>query len=286
MQVEVYRDGLDITQVGGYRLARAGGTVRAMAVDRGTRALSDAQLAEVLELTKSADSVELKLTVPDSELRSTVQALGMDPLDAQIRQVFFFDTPDLKLNSHGLVVRGRRVQGRGDDSVIKLRPVKPADLPDEYRKSPAMVVEIDAMPGGYVCSATMKSKLSPTAVKAVHLGEKPLRSLFSKQQRAFYDAHAPQDVDLDSLTLLGPLTVLKLSFTPKGFGRKLVAELWFYPDASRILELSTKALPREAFQVATETRLFLKKAGVDLTGEQQTKTKTALEFFAHPATDS
>ena len=257
-----------------------------MTVERGTRALSDEQLAEVMELTKDADSVELKLTVPDSQLRSTVQSLGMDPLDAQIRQVFFFDTPDLKLNAHGLVVRGRRVQGRGDDSVIKLRPVKPADLPDEYRKSPAMVVEIDAMPGGYVCSATMKAKLDATAVRAVHQGAKPLRSLFSKQQRAFYAAHAPQGVDFDSLTLLGPLTVLKLNFTPKGFGRKLVAELWFYPDASRILELSTKALPGEAFQVATEARLFLKKAGVDLSGEQQTKTKTALEFFATPATDS
>jgi len=257
-----------------------------MTVDRGTRALTDEQLTEVLELTKDADSVELKLTVPDSQLRSTVQSLGMDPLDAQIRQVFFFDTPDLKLDAHGLVVRGRRVQGRGDDSVIKLRPVKPADLPDEYRKSPAMVVEIDAMPGGYVCSATMKAKLDATAVKAVHLGEKPVRSLFSKQQRAFYTAHAPQGVDLDSLTVLGPLTVLKLSYTPKGFGRKLVAELWFYPDATRILELSTKALPGEAFQVATESRLFLKKAGVDLSGEQQTKTKTALEFFATAATDS
>ena len=61
--------------------------------------MSDEQLAEVLELTKGADSVELKLTVPDSDQRSTVQALGIDPLDVQMRQVFFFDTPDLKLNA-------------------------------------------------------------------------------------------------------------------------------------------------------------------------------------------
>ena len=49
----------------------------------------------------------------------------MDPLDAQIRQVFFFDTPDLALNQAGVVVRARRVQGKGDDSVVKLRPVVP-----------------------------------------------------------------------------------------------------------------------------------------------------------------
>ena len=60
----------------------------------------------------------------------------------------------------------------------------------------------------------------------------------------------------------------------------MVAELWLYPDGSRILELSTKCAPREAFQVAVEARAFLTGRGVDLAGEQQTKTKTALEFFA------
>ena len=74
--------------------------------------LSDTQLADVLALTKDADSVELKLTVPDPR-RATVNALGIDVLDAQIRQVFFFDTPELALNQHGVVVRARRVQGRG-----------------------------------------------------------------------------------------------------------------------------------------------------------------------------
>ena len=37
---------------------------------------------------------------------------------------------------------------------------------------------------------------------------------------------------------------------------------------------------REAFQVAAETRAFLASKGVDLDTEQQTKTRTALEFFA------
>ena len=47
-----------------------------------------------------------------------------------------------------------------------------------------------------------------------------------------------------------------------------------------ILELSTKCAPSEAFQVAAETRVFLTKKGVELTGEQQTKTKKALEYFS------
>ena len=38
--------------------------------------------------------------------------------------------------------------------------------------------------------------------------------------------------------------------------------------------------PAEGFQVAAETRAFLAAQGVDLSGEQQTKTKTALEYFS------
>ena len=56
--------------------------------------------------------------------------------------------------------------------------------------------------------------------------------------------------------------------------------MWLYPDGSRILELSIKTLPAEAWQKAAEARLALSARGVTLTGEQQTKTKTALEFFA------
>ena len=56
-------------------------------------------------------------------------------------------------------MRARRVQGREDDSVIKLRPVVPDELPDELRHAPGMVVELDAMPGGYVCSASLKARL-------------------------------------------------------------------------------------------------------------------------------
>jgi hypothetical protein len=243
--------------------------------------LTDEQLGEVLELVKGADSVELKLTVPESSQRSTAAALEMDPLDAQIRQVFFLDTPELALNNVGVVVRARRIQGKGNDSVVKLRPVVPAELPKDLRASPNLVVEVDAMPGGFVCSAALKGKLAPTDVRDTILGGKPLRKLFSKEQRAFFTAHAPDGVEIDGLSVLGPIFVLKLKWSPREFGRPLVAELWLYPDGSRILELSTKCAPTEPVQVAAEARAFLAQKRVDLSGAQQTKTKTALEFFAN-----
>jgi hypothetical protein len=245
-----------------------------------TKPLIDEELEQLFSLIKDADSVELKLTVPESDHRSTVTQLGMDPLDAELRQVFFFDTPSLALNEQGVVVRARRIQGKGGDSVIKLRPVVPSELPDDLRNSPNLGVEVDAMPGGYVCSASLKTARGNDEVQTVARGERPLRKLFSKEQRRFFSAHAPEGMELDELTLLGPILVLKLKFRPADYDRKLVAELWSYPDNSRILELSTKCAPEEAFQVSVDSKAFLRDRGVELSGEQQTKTKTALEYFS------
>lgn len=245
-----------------------------------TLRLSDEQLADFLALTKGADSVELKLTVPMSDRSRAGAALGIDPLEGQIRQVYFFDTPDLALNRVGVVVRARRVQRRGDDSVVKLRPVVPDDLPSKLRASPSFGVEVDAMPGGYVCSGSMKHALGMTDVREAVTGARPVRKLFSKEQRALYAAHAPEGIGLEDLSILGPIMVLKVKFAPEGYGRKIVAEVWIYPDNSMILELSTKCAPSEAFQVGAETRAFLVDRGIDLSGEQETKTKKALEFFS------
>jgi hypothetical protein len=247
--------------------------------------LSDEQVAEALSLMKDSDSVELKLTVGEDQHRSTAMALGMDPLEAQIRMVAFFDTPDLALDRAGVVVRARRIQGKGDDSVVKLRPVVPHELPAKLRRSENFRVEVDALPGGLVCSGTLKATLRPTDVRATIMGGRPIRKLFTKEQRELVAAHAPDGIGLDDLSILGPLMVLKLRFAPEELRRRVVAEMWLYPDGSRILELSTRCATTEAFQVAAEARAFLASRGVDLSAEQATKTRRALGFFAGPAAD-
>ena len=242
--------------------------------------LTGEELGKLFGLIREADSVELKVTLPASAHQGTIAALGLDPLDAQIRQVFFFDTPDLKLNEAGIAVRARRIQGRGGDTVVKLRPVVPDQLPENVRHSPTMKVEVDAMPGGYVCSASMKGKARNDDVLQAVRGGRPVRKLFSKEQRSFFAAHAPDGPGLDELSVLGPIFVLKEVVVPKDFGRKLTAELWLLPDGTRIAELSTKCAPAEAFDVGLETRAYLEGRGLDLEADAQTKTKAALEFFA------
>ena len=241
--------------------------------------LSDADLLEMMGLIKQADSVELKLTVPTNAHRTTIASLPLDPVEAQPRQVFFFDTPDLALDRAGLVVRARRIQGGRGDTVVKRRPVVPHELPPEVRRSASFNIEVDAMPGGFVCSGSMKGKSTAQEVREAVGGSLPIRKIFSKEQRAFFKQHAPSGVELDALIPLGPTFLLKSTFEPPELRRRFVAELWLYPDGSRILELSTKCQPNEAIQVAGESRLYLVSNGVTIGGAQQTKTRTALEYF-------
>lgn len=247
------------------------------------KTLDQARLSGLLEEMSRADSVELKLTVPDSGLRSAVDSLDLDPLEAQMRQVVFFDTPKLTLYTNGVVVRSRRIQGGAGDTVVKLRPLPKGVRLGKGQRPKGLTVEVDAMPGGYVCSGSIKGSTTAGEVRKVARGQAKIGSLFSKAQKEFYRQHAPAGLRMRDLSVLGPITLLKLKFNPKTLARGMVAELWMYPDGSRILELSTKAKPGDAFQAAAEARALLTDHGIDLTAEQQTKTKTALKYFASRA---
>jgi hypothetical protein len=45
-------------------------------------------------------------------------------------------------------------------------------------------------------------------------------------------------------------------------------------------ELSTKCTPDEAFQVGAKTKGFLMEHGIEVGGEQETKTRKAFEYFS------
>lgn len=243
--------------------------------------LTGDQVVKLFSLVKGATSVELKLSVPLASQRATVKSIGLDPVEAQPRQAFFFDTPDLALYKAGVVVRARRFQGGDGDTVIKLRPVDPSTIDRKLRRSAAFKVEVDAMPGGFVCSASFKGLCGNQDVLDVTSGKMPLRKLFSKEQRAFYDAHAPAGITMDKLILLGPTFLLRSKHQPKAkdFDRPIVVEVWFYPDGSNVMEVSTKGLPKEAVEVISNFKAYLAAHGIVLGADQSAKTKTALEFF-------
>lgn len=240
---------------------------------------SDQQVAKILKLLKGSSSMELKVVVPVPTHRATIQSIGLDPVEAQPRQAYFFDTTKFDLNQAGVVVRARRIQGGRADTVIKLRPVDPSTIDRNLRRSASFKVELDAMPGGFVCSASLKGRCTGQEVLDVTAGKAPLKSLFSKEQLAFYAKHAPPRITMESLVTLGPTYLLKAKHNPTNFNRGIVVEMWLYPDGSRILEISTKCLPEEAFQAGVEFRAYLANCGIPLVASDQTKTKAAMEYF-------
>jgi hypothetical protein len=237
------------------------------------------RLVEMIAVMRNSDSVELKQTIRGVDVQMAGDAFGFDPIEAEIRQIIFFDTPDMELYHAGVVARARRIQGGDGDSVIKLRPLDPSELDPEVRASKHFGVETDVMPNGFVCSGSMKNRMRAKAVQNVLFKRDPIKSIFSEEQRRLFKAYAPKGLKLNKLEVLGPVFVLKLKSELAEFDLKIVAEVWFYPDGSTVLELSTKSRPDEAFQVAAEFKAELITHGVDLSVEQATKTKTALEYF-------
>jgi hypothetical protein len=244
------------------------------------RSLSPQDTKKLLHLVRNSKSIEIKVSVPMPAHQRTVLSIGLDPVEAQLRHVYFFDTADQALNRAGLIVRARRIQGGTADTVVKLRPVDPAGIDAELKRSDAFKVEVDAMPDGtFMCSASYKGDATGQDVLDVTHGMKTIRSLFSKEQLAFYDAHAPAGIDMNLLRIQGPILVLKAKHRPKEFKRGITVELWLWPDGKHILEISTKCAPAEAFQTGVEFRTYLERHEVDLGTKQETKTRTAMEKF-------
>ena len=222
--------------------------------------ISGEGLTELLALIKEADSVELKLTVPESDQRSAVGS-------ARPRPAAGTDPPGLLLRHARAGTRqaGRRRPrppdpGQGRRLRREAAPGRAGRAAGKLRRSASFRVEVDALPGGFVCSAALKGALRPNDVRSAVAGRAPVAKALLQGAAGVLRRARAEGIALDDLTTLGPIFVLKLRFTPEDLARKLVAEMWLYPDGSRILELSTRCGTDEAFQVAAELRAFLADA--------------------------
>jgi hypothetical protein len=236
-------------------------------------------LREMLEKLADVGTVELKMNVP-AEQRMSLRNLQIDALKGKIREVVFFDTPDLALFAAGVAVRGRRTQGRDDDTVAKLRPCLPDELAPAFRKSPNLKVEMDVTRRGHVVSASLKGVRPAGTLTQVLAGAVSLEKFLSKEQRAFLDGRLPEGIGIRDLVPLGPTYVIVLKTMPEGFPHKLTIEQWHFPGQVPLVELSTKAVPSEVFATAREVTTFLAGRGLSPSGEQEPKTRKALQFFA------
>ena len=171
--------------------------------------LSDEQFERLVALIVDADSVELKPTVPvllDGVGARDGSSGSADPPGVLLRHT------GSRVDRQGVVVRARRVQKKGDDSVVKLRPVIPSELPRcaARRASPSRWTR---------CRGVRLLRVGQAGVAADRRQGGGCGGQGDPQARrssALLRGKRPEGVELDDLTVLGPIFVLKLKFSPEG----------------------------------------------------------------------
>jgi hypothetical protein len=109
---------------------------------------------------------------------------------------------------------------------------------------------------------------------------RPIVKLFSNEQERFLSEFYGRRVDFEKLCVMGPIRVLRWKLEHKNFPHELTLEEWRLPNGDDLVEASIKTSPEEALQAWKEFHEHLKSFGLDPKGAQETKTRTALRYFA------
>ena len=227
------------------------------------------------------DAVEIKVTIPpDRELRAE-RMLEVDEDSASVRVIYFYDTPDLDLFNAGAALRARLVKGEADDSTVKFRPVQGARVSKEWHGLKGFKMEADWVGDRVVCSASLTRMQERDEISEVAHGKRAIEKLFSKDQERFLNEFYKKPVDFGMLRVMGPIRVLRWKLEHESFPHKLTVEDWRLPNGHDLVEVSIKVPPSTAHQAQRVFEEFLQKLDLDPGGAQETKTRTALEYFAN-----
>jgi hypothetical protein len=90
-------------------------------------------------------------------------------------------------------------------------------------------------------------------------------------------------IKFEQLKTLGPIRVLLWKTRHEGFPYELTSEEWRLPDGQDLLEVSIKVKPDESQKAMKAFEKHLRELGLDPHGAQETKTRTALEYFVSSA---
>jgi hypothetical protein len=226
------------------------------------------------------DAVEIKVTIrPDQELRA-VRAIQVNEDTADVRLVYFYDTPDLDLFEAGVALRARLIKGDADNSTVKFRSKEIAALSPEWKQLKGFKLEADWVGDRAVFSASLTYPQKRDEIDEVATGKRTIDKLFSKDQERFLREVYESPVDFAELHVMGPIRVLRWKLKQAGFAHEITVEEWRLPNGEDLVEVSIKAPPGKAAQARKEFDKHLTDLGLDPQGAQETKTRTALEYFA------
>lgn len=226
------------------------------------------------------DAVEIKVTIrPDQELRAE-RAMQVDEDTADIRLIYFYDTPNLDLFEAGIALRARLIKGDDDNSTVKFRSSSQRVIAPEWYRHEGFKLEADMVGERVVYSASLTCLQQRNEIDEVAEGARPICKLYSNDQERFLKAFYDGPVGFDQLCVMGPIRVLRWKLEHKGFPHELTVEEWRLPDGDDLVEVSIKTPPEDARGAQQAFDDHLRSLGLDPQGAQETKTRTALEYFA------
>ena len=238
------------------------------------------EAGRLAKATAGTEAIEVKVTVVERDERITLRKFGLERKKGERRRIFFYDTRKLDLYKQGICLRARSIEGEACESTVKIRPVEPKRVADKWREKSGFKVEADAMGAKVIRSASFTIGQKPRELDEVACGDRPIAKLFSCEQEEFLSEMAPVQVDFANLVPLGPVAALRWKFRHQGLPYELCAEEWRLPDGSDVIEISIKAKQAEAAAAQAALEGFLAELGINGNTRQQTKTRTALEYFA------
>jgi hypothetical protein len=217
---------------------------------------------QVARTMAGTEGVEIKATIPESQVELALQIYGLN-LDDNERYIYFFDTPELELFAEGIIARARRIVGATHDSTIKFRPVDPESVPALWRKYRGFKIEADASHKGVVAA-----------------GSEPVASLFTEEQLLFLLSMANKKIDYTKVVVMGPLRAWRWKYIDPGLPWPITGELWQRSDGARLFEVSIKVPIAQAAAATAGFMAFLAEVGAEREEGQQAKTRWAIEHAA------
>jgi hypothetical protein len=179
-----------------------------------------------------------------------------------------------------VILRARKVVDQPDDSTVKLRPMDESKVTQAFRNLLGFKCEEDRNAGRSVTSCSLSADQGGDKIDAVAKGTRAIQTLFDKEQERFLHDHAPIAVDWTALKALGPIAAQVWDFHVNALEKKLTAELWELPDHTKFLEVSIRVPEHEADGAEQKLLEYLGSRNLQTAGDQATKTRLALQFFA------
>ena len=210
---------------------------------------------------------EAKLLVSPSNVRTSVTALHAGTESE--RQIYLFDTEDLQLLLHGVILRLRT--GAGSDLTVKLR-WDDRNLRQAPESGESMKCETDLVGSAALSSYSLARRWKHKSIPRT--GEELHAALSAAQLR--FLAAAGITIDWHRVKRIAEIRATEWQVRGNGSLKEVSIELWEWPSG-KVLELSSKADDRESGQstLAILRRMAL-ASGLTLRLDQEPKTSTVL----------